>query len=262
MGPKGCPTRNDAFALASACLPPTMIVSSGHGLHAYHLLPKPWVFRTRDEQTRAGIIAQQWCARHQQIAAERGWHIDSVGDLARVLRLPGSLNAKDPAAPLPVCVLGTNPASGPRYEYRELTEHLRGMPIVTQGVEMRVATVDLRADATDFEAKLDALLENSPEFSAVWSHQRRMPDDSPSSYDMSLCNLAAGAMNDGELRALIQAHRAKWADWCAEHDAAERRPDGYSQAKGRRESYLVKTIASARRAEQRARLDGLGRRAA
>jgi len=81
----------------------------------------------------------------------------------------------------------------------------------------------------------------------VWNGDRAFP--SLSEADMSLCSLAAAAMNDAELVALIQANRARHGDEAA-------------QAKGRREGYLRRTISRARSADQRAQLDGLARRAA
>lgn len=246
IGARGCATRNDAFALSTAYASPTITVDSGHGLHAWYLFEQPWVFRTRSEQERARIIAQQWVALHQIHAAQHGWHIDSVGDLARVLRLPGTLNAKDPTAPRPVIALGLDPASGPRHTYSALARHLTHMPIVERSA---AAPTAVPGDATLFDDKLDALIANSPEFAAVWTHQRAPGDASMSAYDLSLCTLAANALNDAELRHLIVAHR-------------DMHGDANDQAKGRRVRYQDLTIARARSGGRGTELDALARRAA
>lgn len=263
VGPNGCPTRNDAFALASAYERPTIIVSSGTGLHAWYLFEQPWVFGTKSERARAGIIAQQWVALHQQEAARHGWHIDSVGDLARILRLPGTLNGKGDK-PLPVMVLDAHLTAEqrPRYTYSALALHLRDMPIAPARPALG-AVAAVPGDASGFADKLAVMLENSPEFAARWEHHAPPADDSLSAYDLSLCSIAAPAFNDAELRAMIVAHRERWGD---EYDAREGRRAGYSVDKAQRAKYLDDTIAKARAVRERdeagRRLADMGRRAA
>lgn len=94
---------------------PTLTVHSGHGLQAWWLFDRPWIFDSTADRTSAAKASQavQDCLRG--IAAQRGWRVDSVGDLARVLRLPGSRNGKtDP--PLECLLLED---TGPRYARSE-----------------------------------------------------------------------------------------------------------------------------------------------
>ncbi len=84
---------------------PTVLVESGHGLHAYWLFKEPWVFESGDEQKRAMRAARGWHKLVSAVAAELGWFLENLGDLARVLRLPGTINHKDPANPVEVRVL-------------------------------------------------------------------------------------------------------------------------------------------------------------
>ncbi len=37
-------------------LPPSIIVASGHGLHAYWLLHEPWLFENDDDRHRAASV--------------------------------------------------------------------------------------------------------------------------------------------------------------------------------------------------------------
>lgn len=248
VGPGKCPTRNDAFSLSTAHVSPSIVIDSGHGIHCWYLFEKPWRFRQRSEQERAGIAARQFVMLHQRTATERGWHIDSVGDLARILRLPGTLNAKDPDHPRPVIALGLPPYIGPRYTYSELALLLKDMPLPEPAT--RTQSISVPGDGSMFTAKLEALRENSPEFEAVLTHQRVVGDGSLSSYDLSLCSLAAGAMNDSELRLLIEFHRVTWGDT-------------NDQAKGRRTKYQDLTIAKARtQIVPAAELRSMARRAA
>jgi hypothetical protein len=74
--------------LASFPLPPTTIVHSGHGLQPYWLLAEPIPV------DKATDILKRWGHTWSQRAGEHGWHLDSVFDVARILRLPGTYNHK------------------------------------------------------------------------------------------------------------------------------------------------------------------------
>lgn len=90
----------DALAICEKHrIPPRAVVDSGHGLHLY------WARRTTPsgageiEPTNATLAA---------LFAELGAD-PSVKDLPRVLRLPGGQNIKNPARPLPVQVMLSDP---------------------------------------------------------------------------------------------------------------------------------------------------------
>lgn len=71
--------------LENAGLPPSVTIESGHGLHAYWLLDKPY----------PSSEARPCCAGLQDTFKIS----DIVNDPSRVLRLPGTLNLKDPKNP-------------------------------------------------------------------------------------------------------------------------------------------------------------------
>lgn len=79
--------------------PPTDLVHSGGGLHAYWLFDRPWYFQDEGERADASRQLKGLHARVQAVAAQRGWHLDNVADLPRMLRVPGTYNAKDPQNP-------------------------------------------------------------------------------------------------------------------------------------------------------------------
>jgi hypothetical protein len=65
---------------------PSVIIDSGGGFHAYWLLENPFVIQTEPQRKRVCDIQRRW------VGATRG--DDGAKDLARVLRIPGTLNAK------------------------------------------------------------------------------------------------------------------------------------------------------------------------
>ncbi len=74
--------------------PVSALVSTGSGVHAYWLLDEPWILATEaDRLGAASLIARvQWAIR--RLAEEQGYLVDATADLARVLRMPGTLNHK------------------------------------------------------------------------------------------------------------------------------------------------------------------------
>lgn len=99
------PTREAAFDLIYE-MPraPTLVVSSGYGLQAWWAFREPLLIKTEAQRIEAGMISTGWVAAANRRAAKHGWKLDPVGDLARVLRLPGTWNRKG-AEPRPVEVV-------------------------------------------------------------------------------------------------------------------------------------------------------------
>lgn len=73
--------------------PPSIVVHSGNGVHTYWLLQE---YITVTEENRGWIkrIVKGYEKHTHRLGTERGWKFDPVADLARVLRIPGTLNHK------------------------------------------------------------------------------------------------------------------------------------------------------------------------
>lgn len=72
----------------------SIIVNSGNGLHAYWLLEAPFEIQGAQDKEYITSIFKGWSKFVNANARERGWKLDNVSDLARVLRVPGSVNYK------------------------------------------------------------------------------------------------------------------------------------------------------------------------
>lgn len=233
-GPEGktgaAPSMADALALTGAILPPTLIVNSGYGLHAWWLFEEPWKFAGFDEQRAAAIAAAQWQKLHRD---QVDYSVDSTHDLARLLRLPGTVNAKGgQQAPVEVIAKG-----GPRHSRGELLGRCATAGPIT------LATTELAdvAVGRDVDAQLIERLMRNPDFEATFAHDR--PDKAGwtwSEYDLALCSIAArmGA-SDQELADVIAYHGAH-----------------YSNAKGQRADYVQRTVAKARAGQSTQREEG------
>ena len=75
--------------------PPTVMVDTGHGLHAYWCLTDLCLFVDGDGHAAGADLALRWHLMIASQLANYGWETDKVADLARVLRLPGTLNIKE-----------------------------------------------------------------------------------------------------------------------------------------------------------------------
>lgn len=115
------PNLENANALAMAMpLAPSLIVHSGHGIYPWWLFSNPWIFVDRQDRQRAAGISRDWQACLKTLAEKNNWTIDGTADLARVLRLPGTINRK--ADPISVTVEIPEPVR--RYSLLEIKNAL------------------------------------------------------------------------------------------------------------------------------------------
>jgi hypothetical protein len=220
-------------------LAPSVLVDSGHGLHAYWLFKEPWVFETPDERIEAAKTARGWVQTVRSVARDLGWEIDSVGDLARVLRLPGTVNRKGDM-PVEVRVLES---SDRRYNPDDF-DPFAADEVPAETDEVQVGALALRPDAEPPADKFAPLYQACPAFAQAWNRQRPdLADQSQSSYDLSLADIAAlNGWSDQEIANLL---------------IAARRRHGQKPEKALRADYVTKTIASARRAAEERNGEGV-----
>lgn len=204
---------------------PTGIVHSGHGIQAWWLFETPWLFAPDSAESRqAADLAYSWNKECQRVAATHGWTVDSVFDLARVLRLPGTLNLKDPKAVKPVTIIDWD---GPRLAQTAIFDRIPMLhapdglkrPSVATGAgsgdfRQRGGAIEIDGVILDETAeppadRFTAIYENPGEFRATWENKRPdMADQSASAYDLSLATQAAHAgWTDPEIAALLIARR-------------------------------------------------------
>jgi hypothetical protein len=107
--------------IAATGLPePTIWVHSGGGLYPIWLLEQPHTL-TADNLDDAKRLAKDWQRVIEHAAASLGWRYGrGVGDLARVLRIPGTVNRKEGLA-RPCRIIS---AQNLRYSYRQLVDAL------------------------------------------------------------------------------------------------------------------------------------------
>lgn len=101
-------------------LKPSAVVNSGNGLHLYWFLDEVWQFEGESERAAADGLLKRWGQALTKFAASCDLKLDNVFELARVLRLPGTLNHKDPNNLKPVELEELNPEQ--RYSREKVEE--------------------------------------------------------------------------------------------------------------------------------------------
>jgi putative DNA primase/helicase len=122
-----------ALELLQNVLEPSMIVYSGGGLHLYWLLSEPITIETDEErwefvkpclQDLQGVIIRWF--------KYKGYDADNTADLVRLLRVPGTVNFKNPESPKNVEIIFPErelqePNNLRRYEVREIQDFINNM---------------------------------------------------------------------------------------------------------------------------------------
>jgi len=199
-------------------LEPTIVVHSGHGLQAYWILSDPWIFQSDADRKKATAFTKNWNDAAKFRCSVRGWDLDAVFDLTRVMRLPGSVNAKIKDHEVPVRILKIG---GPTYTVDQIRDAagkiLKDAPTDDPKTKKSSPPIDkvdkagkhFSAGANPPTEKFMILCDNNKKFKDAWFRKRRdLQDQSPSAYDMSLAVIACQAnWSDQEIIDLLIASR-------------------------------------------------------
>jgi hypothetical protein len=212
------PTLTVALGLLPPEFPPTLVVHSGNGAHAYWKLKEEWTFEDDAERERAHRLVLRWQTFIRLEGSKKGWGVDRVADLARVLRVAGTENRKDPAQIKPVRIIQRNER---QYNPSDFEDFLDARRIPKQLVEEKTSgewakefadtPIVISYGAVIPDNVLQGWMEADPQFKATWFRQRLdLRDDSQSGYDYSLVNFGLDAgLALQQIVDLIIHHRRK-----------------------------------------------------
>ncbi len=210
-------TIEDALSILPPSMLPSLLISTGNGVHAWWLLKEPCVFDSEDDRNRAASVFTRWHTMIRLRAAARGWSYDRLSDLARVLRIPGTVNRKDPKAPKNVVLLSE---TGHRYNMSDFEEILDDAGIPDAEAEEKARrqwaerfddkSLAINVDARLSQEMLDEWMRQDPRFRNTWERRRHdLKDPSNSGYDMALADFGVDAgLPEQRIVDLIVHHRA------------------------------------------------------
>ena len=210
------PTVQDALTIIPEVLPPTLVVATGNGAHAWWLFKEPYIFDGQEERKTAARLVARWQTLLGLNAAARGWAFDRLLDLARILRIPGTVNTKDPAHPKPVTLLAH---SGRRYNPSDFEAWLDDAAVPDPAAEEQAARdwaerfkdqpLVINLNARIPQEVLERWLELDLRFRNTWFRQRHdLRDQSQSGYDLALADFGMDAgLEPQQIVDLIIHHR-------------------------------------------------------
>lgn len=168
---KNLPTFEEAeLKLLTAFPSPSILVHSGGGLHAYWLFSELLLIKNEVQRDKITKLSKRFQGAFIQFAKEKeGWHVDSTADLARILRIPGSLNYKNKEAIKPVTILN---ASDQRYSMQELETAICKLERQVTP-KAQPATI---VDTMDRKAILEPILEGCAFMKHCQDHAERLPE--------------------------------------------------------------------------------------
>ena len=193
---------------------PSIVLNSGHGLQAWWLFNETWTFDSATERADAEQLERRFIGFFKQRAQLRGWDVDSVYNLDRVLRVPGTTNNK--GEPVPVVTLEQNDRRYSPSDFEawlpELVPELAAP--ATPGTKESKGAIALDAQANPPFDRFNAMCDMEPKFRLSWEKQRKdLADQSASSYDLSLARFAyMYGWTDQEVANLLIAFRRKHGD--------------------------------------------------
>lgn len=208
--------QRDAIECAHALAEPTLLVNSGYGVQPWWLLDAMEMLRSDEDRVRARSIGMAWQAAHRKLAGVE--KVDSVFDLTRVMRAPGSFNGKG-ETPMPVVLLDNG---GPRY-------HLDQLAALVPAIENAMPPTTI----ADAEVDVATILDRHRDMAKLASRDGKAPGDrSPSAWDFMLaCTACEHGYEDHEIAALIVHARRTHPD---------------DKGKEERADYIERTVAKAR----------------
>jgi hypothetical protein len=107
-------TEAEALSILVGLPEASAVIHSGGGLQAWWFFDSPWIFTDSSDAAQA---SDAWQRLLVERAEAKGLHVDALGDLPRILRVPGTTNRKL-AVPRPVEL---RTLTGPAHPLVELT---------------------------------------------------------------------------------------------------------------------------------------------
>lgn len=242
------PSIEDATEFVKTVVPPflkpSIIVHTGHGIHAHWLFREPLIFESDEEREEGANLLAGFIYTMKEHAKQRGWVIDSTFDLSRVLRIPGTKNHKVKGAVKEVKAIESSQS---RYNPDDFAEFIIPMPEGGYSEKLEAdpksnpLNITVSSYARPNTERLETMMQVSAKFKRSFLMEDRKSKESKgehvsaSEYDMSLANIAADyGWPVQEIANLLIYFRATQFG----RDTAEHR-------KGLRVDYLNRTIMKA-----------------
>ncbi len=211
-------TVEEALRIFPPTMRPTITILTGNGMHCWWLLKEPYIFDNPEDREDVVRIFARWHTMLRLRAAAHGWAYERLADLARILRIPGTRNYKDPANPKDVVV---HTCSDARYNLSDFAEFLDDSAIPDPEAQETAARewaerfadkpLAINPNARIPQEMLDGWMALDMRFKNTWHRQRHdLKDQSQSGYDLALADFGMDAgLPEQRIVDLIIHHRSQ-----------------------------------------------------
>ena len=204
---KNYPSLDTAMdALERLPLPPSIVIFSGNGIHVY------WLFDAPVDAQKHQHIIDKWqiLIKDNFIDETTGkkFDLDSTQDIARLLRIPGTINSKGGKE---VKIIALDESK--RYSLESVESVIENIEVSSRPVSDKRA-VSIKLDLDCKEPACIGQLRKSRTFRDSWDHKRDdLQDKSSSGYDLSIAFMAAEkGCSDQEICDLLVVNRRLHGD--------------------------------------------------
>lgn len=185
---KGAAADLDAIEAVIERLPlvPTDRVVTPNGVHAYWRLREPMLTASSEERELAAAMVKGW---ERYVRDRAGFHVDATADLARIMRLPGSLHRKPHSDGARLVV--RSGLGGPRYNGEDVEPYILTVVGTTASNGKDVHAALTVHTSVAMPSWFDTVREVAgPRFAGMCSGEVEMP--SPSERDLSIASALVG----------------------------------------------------------------------
>jgi len=208
-------TVEEALRILPEQFPPTFIIRTGNGVHVWWLFRELLIVESEEERREAANLVFRWESVFRANAAAHGWALDRLADLARLLRVPGTMNCKDPANPKRVEIHQQtdrfyNPSELAGYLDDSAIPNMEELELTAQIWKERFSDESLVINPSAIVPEdILAKCRTDPRFAKTWDRRREdLKDQSQSGYDLALANFGADAgFSEQQIVDLIIHHR-------------------------------------------------------
>ena len=217
-------TIEQALQIHEAVFTPTFTILTGNGIQSWWLLREPYVFDNAEDRQAVARTLGRWHTVLKVNAAKQGWAYERLADLARLLRVPGTKNCKNPAQSKPVTL---HSQGGSLYNMADFVELLDLAKVPDADAQERTAKewkekfadtpIVVNLEARVSQETLDLWMgkelldeKDATRFRHTWNRERHdLFDNSNSGYDMALIHFGLDInLTEQQIVDLVVTHRA------------------------------------------------------
>jgi hypothetical protein len=157
---------------------PTWQIKSGYGMHFYWVFDEPFVIRTNSDRDTMTLTIKRWNAMFKERFRALGYNLDSTSP-AQILRVPGTINGKNPEEGMDVEIYLADPDNTHDFEdlynISSLAAHL-----VTEnkGDIQGQFNFKIDKDASIDDEDLAIMYDAYPKFEGVWTGKAKYASQS------------------------------------------------------------------------------------